>query len=67
MISQKRILAARANGALSRGPKTPKGKARSRNAARSRRLTDAVVLGMESREAFHELFNFQCGVLQSPQ
>src|ERR1039457_5730509 len=58
MISQKRILAARANGALSRGPKTPEGKARSRNAVRGRRLTDSVVLGMESREAFHELFNF---------
>lgn len=58
MISEKRILAARANGALSRGPKTPEGKARSRNAVRSRRLTDGVVLGQESREAFHELFNF---------
>ena len=58
MISQKRILAARANGALSRGPKTPEGKARSRNAVRSRRLTDGVVLGQESREAFQELFNF---------
>ena len=58
MISEKRILAARANGALSRGPKTPEGKARSRNAIRSRRLTDGVVLGLESREAFHDLFNF---------
>ena len=58
MISQKRIRAARANGALSRGPKTPEGKARSRNAVRSRRLTDGVVLGQESREAFQELFNF---------
>ena len=58
MISQKRILAARANGALSRGPKTPEGKARSRNAVRSRRLTDCTVLGNESREAFQNLFNF---------
>ena len=58
MISQKRILAARANGALSRGPKTPEGKARSRNAVRSRRLTDCTVLGNESREAFQDLFNF---------
>jgi hypothetical protein len=58
MISQKRILASRSNGALSRGPKTPEGKARSRNAVRSRRLTDGVVLGQESREAFQELFNF---------
>jgi hypothetical protein len=58
MISQKRILAARANGAISRGPKTPEGKARSRNAVRSRRLTDCTVLGNESREAFQDLFNF---------
>ncbi len=58
MISQKRILAARANGALSRGPKTPEGKARSRNAVRSRRLTDCTVLGNESREAFQDLFKF---------
>jgi hypothetical protein len=58
MISQKRILAARANGALSRGPKTPEGKARSRNAVRSRRLTDGVVLGQESRDAFQELLSF---------
>src|SRR5580765_6275432 len=58
MISQKRILAARANGALSRGPKTPEGKARSRNALRSRRLTECTVLGNESREAFQDLFHF---------
>jgi hypothetical protein len=58
MISQKRILAARANSALSRGPKTPEGKARSRNAVRSRRLTDCTVVGNESREAFQDLFNF---------
>ena len=58
MISQKRILAARANGALSRGPKTPEGKARSRNALRSRRLTECTVLGTESREAVHDLFKF---------
>jgi len=58
MICQKRILAARANGALSRGPKTPEGKARSRNALRSRRLTECTVLGNESREAFQDLFHF---------
>jgi hypothetical protein len=58
MISEKRILAARANGALSRGPKTPEGKARSRGAIRSRRLTDCTLLGNESREAFQELFKF---------
>ena len=58
MISQKRILAARANGALSRGSKIPEGKARSRNAFRSRRLTECTVLGNESREAFQDLFHF---------
>jgi hypothetical protein len=58
MNSEKRILAARANGALSRGPKTPEGKARSRNILRSRRLTDCTVVGDESRDAFHDLFNF---------
>jgi hypothetical protein len=58
MISQKRILANRANGALSRGPKTPEGKARSHGALRSRRLADCTVLGNESREAFQDLFNF---------
>ena len=58
MISQKRILAARANGALSRGPKTPEGKARSRDAIRSRRLTDCSVVDGESRAAFQDLFNF---------
>ena len=39
-----------------RGPKTPEGKARSRNAIRSRRLTDCTVVGNESREAFQDLF-----------
>jgi hypothetical protein len=58
MISQKRLLANRANGALSRGPKTPEGKARSRGALRSRRLADCTVLGNESRDAFQDLFNF---------
>ena len=57
MISQKRILAARANGALSRGPKTPEGKARSRGVLRSRRLTECTVLANESSDAFHDLFN----------
>jgi hypothetical protein len=58
MNSQKRIIAARANGALSRGPKTPEGKARSRNVLRSRRLTECTVLDNEPRGAFHDLFNF---------
>jgi hypothetical protein len=58
MISEKRILAARANGARSRGPKTPEGKARSsRNALRHGLLAKCVVLGSESRESFKALFD----------
>ena len=58
MISDKKLQAARANGALSRGPKTPEGKARSsRNATRHGLLAKCVVLRNESREGFHALFN----------
>ncbi|MEO8595976.1 MAG: hypothetical protein ABI759_21825 [Candidatus Solibacter sp.] len=57
MISEKRILAARANGAKSRGPKTPEGKARSRFGVRSRRLAESNVLSNESIDSFRELFH----------
>jgi len=57
MATQKQIDAAHANGALSRGPKTPEGKARSaRNATRHGLLSKIVLLDNEGREGFQELF-----------
>ena len=55
MNTEKRILASRANGAKSRGPITPAGKARSRSAIRSHRLAAANVLTNESSNAFFTL------------
>ena len=56
MRSEKQIAASRANGARSRGPKTPEGKARAaRNSLRHGLLARAVVLEDESRAKFDTL------------
>ena len=56
MITEKQLLAARANGSQSRGPKTSEGKSRSsRNATRHGLLSNIVVLPSESPEGFEEL------------
>jgi len=56
MSSEKRIRASRANGALSRGPKTAAGKERSsRNAITHGLLSNLVVLEEEPVEAFEQL------------
>ena len=57
MNTEKRILASRANGAKSRGPVTPEGKARMRSAVRSRRLAEASVLSNESSDAFLKILH----------
>jgi hypothetical protein len=58
MSSNKRILSSRANGALSQGPKTGRGKNfSSKNAVRHGLLSKLVVLKEEPPEAFAELLN----------
>jgi len=58
MSSNKRILSSRANGALSRGPKTDKGKGySSRNATRHGLLAKLLVLKEEPPEAFEDFLN----------
>jgi hypothetical protein len=57
MISEKHSQAARINGARSRGPKTPRGKARaSLNAMRHSLLSKTILLPGENIEAFRALF-----------
>jgi hypothetical protein len=52
-ISEKRLAANRANGALSRGPITPEGKARSsQNATKHGLQSNLVVLRNENKEAY---------------
>jgi hypothetical protein len=56
MRTEKQKAASRANGARSRGPKSPEGKARSaQNSVRHGLLARAVVLPGESREKFDQL------------
>jgi hypothetical protein len=58
MASEKQILAARANGARSRGPQTPEGKRRSRmNALRHGLSAQEIVIGREDPEAFEEMID----------
>src|SRR6185369_3227854 len=57
-ISEKRIQAARANGAKSRGPVTKQGKANSsRNSIRHGLLAQSLLVGTECRHNFKALFD----------
>jgi len=65
MSSIRRILASRANGALSKGPKTPEGKKRSsRNAVKHGLLASHIVLDDESAKTFKKEMNFHLDRLQ---
>jgi hypothetical protein len=61
ITSAKKIAANRANGALSHGPTTPEGKARSsQNATRHGLLSQIVCLSNESKEAFEKVMDDYC-------
>ena len=65
LTSEKKAAAARANGALSRGPVTPEGKARSSQNAFQHGLFSAnVVLSFENEEAFHAMLQDYCDYYQ---
>jgi hypothetical protein len=65
VTSEKKAAAARANGALSRGPVTPEGRAHSsQNALQHGLFSTAVVLASEDPEQFRALFNDYCDYYQ---
>jgi hypothetical protein len=65
ITSEKKAAAARANGALSRGPITPEGKARSaQNALQHGLFANTVVLAFEDPEEFRALLNDYCDYYQ---
>ena len=58
MSTEKQIAANRANGARSRGPKTPEGKARAaRNSTRHGLLARSILREGESRDRFDHLLH----------
>jgi hypothetical protein len=64
-ISDKKLAANRANGALSRGPKTLEGKVRSaRNALKHGLLANITTLRVESQEVFDDHVQAYCDHLQ---
>jgi hypothetical protein len=57
MPTDKQIEASRANGARSRGPVTPQGKANSIRKSRQAQLANSIVRDGESRGMFHNFVN----------
>ena len=65
VTSEKKAAAARANGALSHGPATPEGKARSsQNALQHGLFSTTVVLASEDPEKFRALYDDYCDYYQ---
>src|SRR5215467_1114093 len=65
ITSEKKAAAARANGALSHGPTTPEGKARSsQNALQHGLFSTTVVLATEDPEEFRALLDDYCDYYQ---